>query len=43
MLVNLQDFIPTLASVTFTFPAKVGIKSCRFTNICIVPATYDVS
>ena len=41
MLVKLLDFIPTSAFLicTFSFPAKVGIKSCiHFTSICIVPA-----
>ena len=30
MQVKSIRFYPTLASVTFTFPAKVGIKSYRF-------------
>ena len=33
MLVNPQDFILTLASVTFTFSAKVGINLVDFTSI----------
>ena len=35
---NLQDFIPTLAFLlfTFSFSAKVEINLVDFTNICIV-------
>ena len=40
MLGNLQDFIPTLAFVifTFNFPTKIEIKSLDFISICVLPS-----
>ena len=41
MLVKSTRFIPTLASATFTFPAKVGIKSCSISIVlAMMSANY---